>query len=265
MYRYLAVIAGVVAAVTVEPALAQNINPCPLGNLKCPGDNTDQFIAGILISGSKFAFAGILFAMLIYYGFKLIMGADNDSTISEVYNAYAYAMIGTILAGGAFFFANTFAVTGIVVNQAPTNTILFGVITALRVLLFSALLFNMFYQGYRLISSQDESQVEKAKKQFIYGMVGAVIVILADRLVFAFSGVNIGIASTEAGGLANFVGTIVGAFGVIALFVAGLWLVFAVDEQNAEKAKKIIITTFIVLAVCMMALALVKLTFRAPF
>ena len=54
-------------------------------------------------------------------------------------------------------------------------------------------------------------------------------------------------------------------FGVIALFVAGLWLVFAVDEQNAEKAKKIIITTFIVLAVCMMALALVKLTFRAPF
>jgi len=42
-------------------------------------------------------------------------------------------------------------------------------------------------------------------------------------------------------------------------------LVFAVNEQNSEKAKKIIITTFVVLAVCMISLALIRLTFRAPF
>ncbi|MDP6561801.1 MAG: hypothetical protein QF793_02650 [Candidatus Peribacteraceae bacterium] len=266
MHKYIAIVAGIVAAAALpDLAAAQNINPCPLGNLACPGGSTDVFIANILVRGGKFAFGGVLFAMLVWYGFKLIMGADNDSTISEVYNAYAYAMIGTILAGGAFTLANTFAVPGNIVNQAPTNTILFGVITALRTILFTALLFNMFFQGYRLISSQDESQVEKSKKQFIYGMVGAGIVILADRLVFAFSGVQVGILSTEAIGIANFIGTILGAFAVIALFVAGLWLVFAVNEQNSEKAKKIIITTFVVLAICMVSLALIRLTFRAPF
>lgn len=265
MHKNIAILTGFLAASIPELAFATNINPCPLGNLACPGNSADTFIAGILVGGGKFAFAGILFAMLVYYGFKLILGADNDSTISEVYNSYAYAMIGTIMAGGAFTVANTFAIPGVIVNQAPTNGIIFGVITALRTILFTALLFNIFYQGYRLVSSQDESQVEKAKKQFIYGMIGAGIVILADRLVFAFANVQIGIISTEVVGLANFIGTILGAFGVIALFVAGLWLVFAVDEQNAEKAKKIIISTFIVLAVCMISLALVRLTFRAPF
>jgi len=265
MHIYIAIITGVLAAAMPELAFAANINPCPLGNLACPGNNTDAFIARILVGGGKLAFGGVLFAMLIFYGFKLIMGADNDSTISEVYTSYAYAMIGTILAGGAFVFADTFAIPGVIINQAPTNTALFGVIAAIRTLLFTALLFNIFYQGYRLVSSQDESQVEKAKKQFIYGMVGAGIVILADRLVFAFYNVQVGIISTEVIGIANFIGTILGAFAVIALFVAGLWLVFAVNEQNSEKAKKIILTTFIVLAVCMISLALIRFTFRAPF
>jgi hypothetical protein len=265
MHRYIAIVIGIVAASFTDIAIAANIDPCPLGSIACPGGNTDAFIANILVRGGKYAFAGVLFAMLVFYGFKLILGADNDSTISEVYNSYAYAMIGTVLAGAAFYFANTFAVTGVLVNQAPTNTVIYGVITALRAILFTALLFNIFYQGYRLVSSQDESQVEKSKKQFIYGMVGAGIVILADRLVYAFSGVQVGILSTEVVGIANFLGTILGAFGVIALFVAGLWLVFAVNEQNSEKAKKIIITTFVVLAVCMISLALIRLTFRAPF
>jgi hypothetical protein len=271
MHKYIAIIAGVLTAAMPEMAFAVDTLPlgpddvCPLLSLKCPGNATDIYFKNILVDGGKIAFGGVLFAMLIFYGFKLIMGAGNDSTISEVYNSYAYAMIGTILAGGAFFFANTFAVPGTLVAPAPGNTVLLGVITALRTILFAALIFNIFFQGYRLVSSQDESQVEKSKKQFIYGMVGAGIVILADRLVFAFSGAQVGILSMEVIGIANFIGTILGAFGVIALFVAGLWLVFAVNEQNSEKAKKIIITTFVVLAICMMSLALIRLTFRAPF
>ena len=265
MRKHFAVALGVVAASTPGRTIAASINPCPLGTLACPGVAADTFIASILTGGLKVAFGGVLLASLIFFGFKLIAGSDNDSTITEVYNAYAYAVAGSILAGGAFFIANTFAVPGTLVNAAPTNTIFAGVIVAIRTILFSALLFNIFYQGYRLVSSQDESQVDKSKKQFIYGMVGAVIVILADRLVAAFNGGGIGIITTEMVGLANFLGTILGAFAVIALFVAGLWLVFAVNEQNSEKAKKIIITTFVVLAVCMVSLALIRSTLTAPF
>jgi hypothetical protein len=267
MNKNIAIIAGVVVAVTV-PVLgfAAGIDPCPLGSntLKCPGAGASFFIANILIGGAKLAFGGVLFAMLIWYGMKLIMGADNDSTITEVYNSYTYAVIGTILAGGAFALANTFALEGIIMNQAPTNEILLGVRIALRAILGTALLFNIFYQGYRLISSQDDSQVEKSKKQFIYGMVGAGIVILADVLVTAFIGSDSQLINTHIIGIANFIGTILGAFAVIALFIAGLWLVFAVNEQNKDKAKKIIITTFIVLAVSMVSLALIRFTVDAP-
>ncbi len=265
MYKRSIVLFGIVSGLLLPIlVVAQGIDPCPLGSLACPGSSTDAYFASILANGAKFAFAGLLFAMLIWYGFKLIVGADNESTVTESYNAYAYAAIGTILAGGAFMLANTFSVPGQLINQAPGNTVLGGVIIALRALLFVALVFNIFYQGYRLVSSQDESQTDKAKKQFIYGMVGAAIVILADRFVVAVSGVNVGILSQEVVGIANFLGTILGAFAVIALFVAGLWLVFAVNEQNSEKAKKIITAAFVVLAVTMVSLALIRLTMIAP-
>ena len=262
MQKFCAVTLGITLGLFPEILSAQ-IDPCPLGSLACPGNNADAYFANILVGGAKVAFGGILFAMLIFYGFKLVMGADNDSTISEVYNAYAYAMIGTVLAGGAFLFANTFAVPGVAVNAEPTNTILEGVINGLRALIFISLAFNLFYQGYRLVSSQDEGQAEKAKKQFIYGMIGAAIAAIADRLLAAFIDVDFGILSTEAVGIANFLGTILCVFAVIALFIAGLWLIFAVNEQNKDKAKNIITTVFIVLAVSLSSLALIRLVFRS--
>lgn len=261
---YLAALFGCLAALLPGAALAQ-LDPCPLGSLACPGGSADVYFANILVGGAKVAFAGLLFAMFVWYGFKLIAGADNDSTVGESFKAYGHAAIGTVLAGGAFFFANTFAVPGQLVNPVPGNTVVFGVINAFRALLFIALVFNIFYQGYRLVSSQDDSQVEKAKKQFINGMVGAAFVLLADRIIFAFTSVDSTIISIEGIGIANFIGTILGAFSVIALFIAGFYLVFAVNEQNKDKARKIIITCLIVLGVTMVSLSLIRLTADAPF
>lgn len=261
MYILLAVLLGILTPVSLS---AQGIDPCPLGSLACPGAAADVYFASILSNGAKYAFAGVLVGMFVWYGIKLILGADNDSTVSESYAAFAYAAIGTIFAGGAFTLANTFAVPGRIVNPAPGIALLFNVINTFRALLFITLVFNMFYQGYRLVSSQDESQTDKAKKQFLYGMIGAAIVLLADRVVFAVSGGNPGMLSLEAVGVANFLGTILGAFAVIALFVAGLWLVFAVNEQNKDKAKKLIIAALVVLAITMMSLALIRVTMTAP-
>lgn len=264
MRKRLPICAGIMLG-TLLPAAAHalGIDPCPLGSLACPGGAADTYLAVILTNGAKVAFAGVLAAMLVYYGFMLVIGSDNESTVGDVYKSYTYAMIGTVLAGGAFFFADTFAVPERLVVQTPTNTVVTGIISAIRALLLASLAFNIFYQGYRLVSSQDEGQAEKAKKQFVYGMVGAAIVILADRGVAAFTGVDVSIINTEAVGIANFLGTILGAFAIIALFVAGLWLVFAVNEQNKDKAKKIISAVFIVLAVAMASLALVRITFTA--
>lgn len=256
----IAALGGILIAGTVH---AQSIDPCPLA-LPCPGDAADLYLQNILINGAKGAFGGVLVAMLIFYGFKLIVGADNDSTVGEVYNAYAHAAIGSVLALGAFALANTFAVPGQVVNATPGNIVLISVASTFKALLATALLFNISYQGYRLVTSQDESQSEKAKKQFLYGMTGAVIVILAGYGVDSFAGRDIGIISREAIGIANFLGTILGAFAFIAMFVAGIFLVISVDEQYKDRAKKVMMTALIVLGVTIMSAALVQFAFNAP-
>ena len=254
---------GFLLGLSPESILAQ-IDPCPIADLACPGGFADEYFADILSTGAKFAFGGVLFAMMIYYGFKLITGADNDSTVSEAYNAYAHAAIGTIMAGGAFFIADTFATPGQLVDSDAGNSLLFGVIETFRALLFAALVFNIFYQGFRLVVSQDDSQAEKAKKQFIYGMVGAAIVILADRVVFAFTNRDISIVSAEAVGIANFLGTLLGVFVVVALFVGGLYFIISIDESYRDRGRKIIIAALVVLAVTMLSLALIRITFTAP-
>lgn len=258
---------GIIALVIAEPVAALgSIDPCPLigDGLPCWGDATDIVIGVSFANGAKVAFVGLLFAMMVFYGFKLIMGADNESTVSETYSSYAHAAIGAILAGGAFALATTFATPGTLVAPAAGNNVLFNAIITFKALLAAGLIFNICYQAYRLITSQDESQNEKAKKQFIYGMVGAVIVILADVTVAAFLGKNIGIINVEAIGIANFLGTILGAFSFIAIIAAGIFLVISVDEQYKDRAKKIIITALIVLGVTMAAYALVRFAFNAP-
>lgn len=261
---------GLMAVTLVEKAYALDINPCPLDSdgLPCWGGGADLELGVRLALGAKTAFGGLLFAMLIFYGFKLILGADNDSTVGEVYSAYAHAAIGTILAGGALALASTFAtpvtMSPALVNQMPGNSMLMYVIMTFKALLAAGLIFNIGYQAYRLITSQDESQTEKAKKQFIYGMVGAVIVTLANSAVSAFSGGGIGIVSIEAIGIANFLGTILGAFAFIAMIVAGIFLVISVDEQYKDRAKKVMTTAMIVLGVTLAAATLVRFAFLAP-
>ena len=250
----------------VSTVHAQNpdvLNPCPVAGLPCDtAGGSDAAVVTILINGAQIAFASVLFAMLIFYGVRLIMGSDNDSTITETYHSYAYAAIGTILAGSALLFAQTFTIPtqDSVISASPTNVVLNGVITAFKAILYSAVVFNIFYQGFRLVSSQDESQTDKAKKQFIYGLVGAAIVLLAGPLVTGFISANSGVAGVQAVGIANFMGAILGALAVIAMFVSGLYLVFAVNEQNSDKAKKVLTGAIIVLIITMMSLALINIT-----
>lgn len=255
----------------VSKAYAQTgLNPCPVPDIPCDGSGTtDVYIVNSLIVGAKEAFGYVLFAMMVFYGVKLIIGADNDSTITESYHSYAFALIGTILAGAAFTLADTFATqSGDLINPellVSSDGVLAGVILALKSLLFAAVVFNIFYQGFRLVSSQDESQTEKSKKQFIYGLVGAGIVVLASSLVNGFTGFDSSAIGVQAVGVANFMGSILGAFAVISIFVAGLYLVFAVNEQNSEKAKKVLSTAVIVLVVTIMSLALINITNQIPF
>lgn len=263
-----AVVLSLAPAMTMaqDPCQAAGIDCCPLPGIYCPGGNTDTYILTAIINAAKFAFPGLLFAMFVFYGFKLIAGADNESTVSEVKNAYGYALAGTALALGAFFLARSFATPGELVDTSDDGAsfVIGRVALVLKLLIFAALLFNIFFQAFRLITSQSGSQADQAKKQFVYGMVGAVIVILADRIVATFIGRNIAIASREAVGIANFLATLFGGFTLVALIVSGIFMVISVDESFKDKAKRIFFGALILLAVVMASYALISFAIAAP-
>jgi len=214
------------------------------------------------------AFIGILAAILVYYGFRLIMDADNDSTTNEVKAAYGHAIAGSIAVGAAGLLAETFASTSdtgaVFIIPGPAIGAAQNVILSFKGILYAALVFNLSFQGIRLVMHQDESQAEKAKKQFLYGIFGAVVVILADALVSAFVGRNVLIISAQTTGIVEFLLTILGALAVLGIFIAGIFLVLSVDESLKDRAKKSILASIVVLAVVILSLTILMIFVDAP-
>ncbi|HLD71768.1 MAG TPA: hypothetical protein VI873_04115, partial [Candidatus Peribacteraceae bacterium] len=113
---------------------------------------------------------------------------------------------------------------------------------------------------------------EKAKKRLLYGFVGVGIILLANRMVLAVfpdtvpcfsagisgSGGDSGIVSMEMVGIANFLLAAFGLMVVVAIIIAGIYLVVSVKEDNKEKAKQIVKTSIIALAVIIAAFAIVN-------
>lgn len=264
-----------IAAGLLSPSIGYaqsiNISGCPIAGIACP-TNFLGYVQTIIGSyggtaGIISAFIGILSAMLIYYGFKLLLNADNDSTTGEVKSAYGHAITGAIVVGASALLANTFASgnQSVVIQSDVGNSVLFYVVATFKSIVYIALVFNLSFQGIRLVVHQDESQADKAKKQFMYGMIGAAIVILADAMVTAFSGRNITIINEQTRGIIEFLLTILGGLAVIGILVSGIFLVLSVDEQLKDRAKKAILASIVVLALVVLSLSILLVFAAAPF
>lgn len=265
-------VSALVPTIAYASAPLGTVNPCPVGGLSCP-PNFVTYLFGIigLSSGAPGvirAFIGILVSMLVYYGFRLIMDAENDSTTNEVKAAYGHAITGAIVVGAAGILAETFASTSdtSAVFILPDDAIftLRNVILSFKGILYAALVFNLSFQGIRLVMHQDESQAEKAKKQFLFGIMGAVVVILADAVVSAFTSRQVLLLSNELVGIIQFLLTVLGALAVLSIFIAGIFLVLSLDESLKERAKKSILASIVVLAVVMLSLSILIIFVDAP-
>lgn len=277
--RKIATIAGIAGGLLspMQKALARPIdftqltgNPCPiddLGAIQGVGCGTDpQIYIANLISGThglRTMFGGILLAMFIYYGIKLLLGSKDENTITEIKGAYSSALFGSILVAGAFFLADTFATANPTGATSLTNEAAFNTVTANSIAFFfglvsSVALVNIVFQGIRLITAQEEGDIDKARKRFVHGMIGAGIVILSGAAVNSFFGINVNIATTEISGIAVFVVTIFGALAVIGIIIAGIMLVVSVEESLKDRAKKLIITSVVALAVVIASFGIVS-------
>lgn len=257
---------SLVGLLTLIPyyAYAIAVDPCPLGSLSCESEiwNIIYDVATVF----AFAFGGFLFAMFVYYAVRLLVSTGDENAQSEVRSSIVYAVFGAILVAGAQLLANSFAISGAIVNAETLET---GIISPVKdfitSLLSIALIVTITYQGIRLVLAEDENQSGTARKRFIEGLIGAVVVILVDTIVDAFipSG-DMGGLTAELAGIARYLATIFGLLSVIAIMAGGIFLVFSATESLKDKGKHMIFVGLISLVIVWVSYALVGVFIPSP-
>ncbi|MDO8468598.1 MAG: hypothetical protein Q7S29_02465 [Candidatus Peribacter sp.] len=263
MRKLFIALSAVGAALLPQAALAaSNPNPaiiqtCVVPGISCLGGDLASYINSTILDGARFAFTGLLFGAILYYGIKLLVMPESDSAVTETKQAFEYAIFGTILMLGAGLIAGSF-VTGGVVNPAGLNTVLDTVVTFMKALVATALLVNITIQGFNMIMATDEGGVTKARTKFLHGVYGAAIVLLASPIVNMLYDKNASAGEIELKGIANYVITIFGLLAVVALIVSGILLVISVDESFKDRAKKLATASLVALIVVISAGALIN-------
>ncbi len=231
---------------------------CESSQLACHSD-LNVPISGLALTATG-AFGAFMFAMFIYYGVKLLVSTADENAQTETRKAIVFAIFGTVLVVGSQVIASSFTSWGVIrAGTAIETSVLAPVKTFIVGLVGIALIVTITFQGIRLIIAQDESQSSAARKRFIEGLIGAVVVTLVDTVVDAFiPGTGMGQVSTEMAGISRFLATIFGFLAVVAMIIGGIMLVASVNDDLKDKGKKLIIAGIISLVVVWISYALVR-------
>ncbi|MFH1228707.1 MAG: hypothetical protein V1701_12505 [Planctomycetota bacterium] len=298
------------AAVNHGNLLAQGIFPLPgpgaYGNVPAPPEavtgaakSNFALLAWGLIQNVRYIIGALAVAMIVYAGFRMVIGWGKEEVYSTQRTSILYAILGLAIVGLAGEFANIFQVAcpESLPGQPTVPCTQGGFLSDPNSLIRTALLFNQTTQiiitfikyaigaiavlmivrnGLRMItmgSSEDKIAVDK--KNLAYSAVGLILIIIADTVINkvlykvdlskypgiegvkpAFdpqSGIN------EIVGFTNFVVSIVGPIGVLALLAGGVMYITAGGkEDKMDRAKRLVMAAAIGLIVIYGAFAIVS-------
>lgn len=248
-----------IGALLPATALAQ-INPCPIPGIPCFTSGPEELAAfgmTTVFTALRIAFIGIMIFFFFMYALRLILESEEDGTVADVKNAYAQGVTGAAVVGLATLIMEAFGHNdqAVVVNPEPLEFGIANVIYYMRLMVGIAVGVLVVFQGIRLIVLQgQESELDEQKKRFFNGLIGVVIVLVADRLVEAVNpdlSADSSIAGEEIIGMANFLLTIISGLAMIAVISAGVFMIFSNDDGGRDKAKRIIFATAIGLTAAM--------------
>ena len=203
-------------------------------------------------------FPGVLAAFLLFYAFNLLVRADNENAITETRQAYTYALVGTILIVSAGAFAAAFTNSASLVDTSPLSPVVQALIDFIRAAIAAGLMAAITIQAFTLITSNEESEIQKARKGLFRAMAGVAIVLLAGPMVQVFYGKSTSAGTAEIVGIGNFLATLFGLLAVIAVIAGGLMLVVSVDESLKDRGKKLIFAGIVATIVVFCAFALLN-------
>ncbi len=222
-----------------------------------------SYVLTRVISALQVGFVAIAALVLFFAAINMVLFPHEDEVVKEGRSAFIYTLTGGAFVAMAQWAAQAFAPlsTGAnLVNASFIDTAINNVLTMARLLLAILLTVNIVVQAFRLITSQGEQdQAEKARKRMIASFIGVGFVMTANVIaVSVLPGASgaIGLAEQIAG-IANYLLTIVGFAAVVDIIIAGVLLIFSVDEGLKDKAKTAVKIGVIGLLAVVVAYALV--------
>lgn len=244
-----------------------DVQTCPIGSINCEDDLIGTVRDAALNSSDTSLFnifSLALFAMLAFFGVKLIIDSRKDSGAADATKSYVNALIGSVLVAGAGI------LTSIVTDHTQVLTVTDEPITALDnlatfviALLLGALVLNITIQGFRFITAIDQGARDKARGNLIRGLIGSGVVgVCRPILNFVLPAATLQNEITnEIVGIANFLATIFGSMAIIGFFIAGVMLVVSVDDSLQDRARKLMITSVVALVVVVASYTLIQIFF----
>jgi hypothetical protein len=250
---FLGACAGMAAALFAPLAHAQadSMNPC-IFDLPCIGGGAEglgAFVEDSVIPYLVILFVGMAFWAFFYYAYRLVTESrENENTVKEAKGGYEQLIYACAIVGIAAILVSTFGreAAGTLVNPDPLTGALAEAALWFRILVGCALTAIMVSQGFLIIISSEDGEIDKHRKRLINAVIGVGIILLANSIVAALQpGSNSGILADEVRGIANYLLVIFIVLAVLAVIIAGAFLLFSIDEGLKDKAKAIIKTAVI--------------------
>jgi hypothetical protein len=256
----------------VELPEIPDIVPCPLTNtiLRIPcstefgsgAAGASTYLIQNIFPAARIVFIATAILMFTQYALKLLFDPESSETISSTKLAYGYGIVACAIVGVATFIVEAVgqSARATIVNDAPINTAVGNIILYMRLIVATLVTLFLLIQGIRLIMKQgSEEEFQNAKTQFIHTIMGIALILLANILVSAFlPGSGSVILAAEIVGIINFTLTILGALAVIAIIIAGIMLIFSIDEGLRDRAKKAIFVAVVGLIVAILSYVIVR-------
>jgi len=273
------------------------------------GTTSDQRFSNLVtsvITNARYLLGAVAIGFLVYAGIRMVIAQGNEEEWTTQKRNIMYSIIGLAIVGFSGDLVRIFSVycpsTGVDANGLPCtpggflhdpnaivrSATLFDqrsqfIITFIKYLIGSIAVLMIVRSGFRLItSSGNEEKLAEDKRSLVYGVVGLLLIIMADSAITnvfykvdltrypsvggAAPGIDLAQGLKELAGFTNLVLTIATPVAILfLLFGAFLYITSAGNEDRQGKAKRLIIAVIVGILIMYAAFAIVSTVISGSF
>ncbi|MBI5156082.1 hypothetical protein HZA45_02280 [Candidatus Peregrinibacteria bacterium] len=263
-FTYLAL--ALLLAPATAAAQAFFIPACPAGGLlPCGGGGVlgaTVYLTAVIFPAVRLGFIAVAIIMFTIYAGQLLLNPTEESTVKDMKEAYADAVVGAVIVSVSTFIVDAFGrgANNTLINPLPVTFAITNVLGYFKLVMGVLISVLVTTQGIRLMLLQgQESEITQQRSRFLYSLLGVAVILLANAIIAVIQpGANSIIASNELRGIVNFGLVFLAVLAVISIAVAGIFLIVSVDETFKDKAKNIIFGTVVSLIIVMSAYSIVN-------